>query len=78
VTTFGEDEADVLRRAKRRTNQCAEGKEALTPAAQESPTIHAGNTRLRATSMDELVQLINILHCEMSLVGPRPHTLRRR
>lgn len=65
----------VFRIFKFRTMTVAEDGERVIQAMQNDPRVTRVGRFLRATSIDELPQLINVLLGEMSIVGPRPHAL---
>ena len=65
----------VFRIFKFRTMHVAEDGDRVDQAVRHDARVTRVGRFLRASSIDELPQLINVLIGDMSLVGPRPHAL---
>ena len=60
---------------KFRTMNVTEDGHILPQARRNDPRVTRVGRILRATSIDELPQLLNVLRGQMSLIGPRPHAV---
>ena len=58
---------------KFRTMNVVEDGACVVQAARNDARVTRAGTFLRASSLDELPQLLNVIAGQMSLVGPRPH-----
>jgi len=60
---------------KFRTMNVLEAGQVIPQARRNDPRVTRVGRILRATSIDELPQLVNVVRGHMSLVGPRPHAV---
>lgn len=65
----------VFRIFKFRTMHVAEDGQHVTQATRGDDRVTRVGRLLRASSLDEVPQLFNVLRGDMSIVGPRPHAL---
>jgi Undecaprenyl-phosphate glucose phosphotransferase len=64
---------DKIRVLKLRSMTTMEDGDNFTQATENDPRVTRVGRIIRATNIDELPQLINVILGEMSIVGPRPH-----
>jgi putative colanic acid biosysnthesis UDP-glucose lipid carrier transferase len=64
-----------FRIVKFRTMHVLEDGASVIQAGESDPRVTRMGRLLRASGLDELPQLFNVLRGEMSLVGPRPHAV---
>ncbi|MEM0929716.1 MAG: undecaprenyl-phosphate glucose phosphotransferase [Pseudomonadota bacterium] len=67
---------DIFPIIKFRSMRVMEDDDDVQQATRDDERITRVGRFLRATSLDELPQLFNVLKGDMSLVGPRPHALK--
>lgn len=60
---------------KLRSMRCEENGDKVVQAQRSDDRVTNIGRLIRASSVDELPQLINVLKGDMSLIGPRPHAL---
>ncbi len=70
---FNNEEFEVLKFRSMRHRAAPEAR--VAQATRGDPRVTRVGRVIRATSLDELPQLLNVLNGSMSLVGPRPHAL---
>ena len=70
---LGGKEIDVWKFRSMRVHAESNGK--VTQATINDPRVTRFGRFLRASSLDELPQFINVLQGQMSIVGPRPHAV---